>query len=160
VRPLARILNSGRIREFAAWKDTPEAVQSLVGTIVKVVAGFAPLPEARVALESWLHDPRFQAACAAVITTGLCASAPESHQEYLAAFWSIASHYPDAYDVDAVIREIIRIVHVPRIVGDLNARPDAYDDELHRRVLQALVGNEDSPARLQLDETDEDSHQR
>jgi hypothetical protein len=150
VRPLASILDSGRIREFATWNDAPAPVQSLVGTIVKVVAGVAPFPETKAVFESWLYDPRFQPQCAAVITTGLCACMPESHHEYLLAFWAIASRYPEAYDVDSVTREIVRILRVPRVIGDLRVRGEAYDDKLYRHVLQAVGGDTDSPAKLNM----------
>lgn len=150
VRPLARILDSGRIREFATWEDAPESVQLLVGTVAKVVSGFDALPETKIALENWLYDPRFQPTCAAVITTGLCACEPESHHEYLLAFWAIASRYPEAYDIEGVMREIVRILRVPRVIADLKTNADAYDDELYRHVLQAVGGDVDSPAKFNM----------
>ena len=142
---LARILDTGRIRKFQKWETTADdETREVVGKIVQVIAGFAPNTSVRLALERWLHDPRFQPAYAAVLATGLCACDPDSYKHYMLQFLEIAGVFPENYEVDAVLQEISRTVGVPRIARDL----EEWDLPLYERVLNALAGYRESPARI------------
>ena len=70
---------------------------------------------------------------------------PDDYRRYLMFFWEINETYRDAYDIDGVIREIIRGVGVTRIVEDL----DTFDLPVFERVMGALAGYPESPGRIE-----------
>ncbi len=86
---LVRLIDSGRLRGFQSWAKTSEDLKNVIETMVRVIAGFAPMPSVRLAFDRWLFDPRFQPRYAAVLTTGLCNCKPDDYRRYLMFFWEI-----------------------------------------------------------------------
>lgn len=151
VPALARILDSGPLNRFQAWSSADDDTREAVATIVQVVAGFAPSVSVHFALERWLHEPRFQPACAAVIAKGLCACDPESYKQYLLQFLNLAEVYSENYEVDAVLQEMSRTIGVARVARDL----EEWDMPVYAQLLNALAGYPESPAEIDRTENGE-----
>jgi len=151
VPSLVRLIDSGRLRDFRSWAKAGEELKDVLETVVRVIAGFAPMSAVRFAFERWLFDARFQPRYAAVLATGLCNCRPSEYRQYLLLFWKVAESYPGAYEIDGVIREIVRAVGVTGIVEDL----DTFDLPLFERVMGALAGYPESAARIEASDDGE-----
>jgi hypothetical protein len=89
-----------------------------------VLAGFAPLPAVRTALERAQNDERYQKYFAAQIMNGLCWCDPERFPEYLHKFMTVAEGSRH-YRVGNVVAEMVRLIGaevVTRRTGELNDR--------------------------------------
>jgi hypothetical protein len=102
-------------REEKTIQPAPHALR-----LVAVLAGFAPMPEARRALEG-LQATRLGEAAGAIVLNGLCKCEPTEFPKYLTWFLELSNALSGAFHVGCVMSELIRIVGLPHINAGMGA---------------------------------------
>jgi len=100
--------------------------------LVGVLAGFAPLPEARTTLERLQGTPLGEAT-AAILLNGLCRCDPEAFPRHLTWFFEIVRRSSEKkFHLGLVLSELVRIVGLRRI----NAKMDQLSGADFQRFIE------------------------
>ncbi len=132
IRPIGRFVESNLITNRGQERFRG-ALTASVGVIEGATRFDKTRETARMYLERWLENPDFEQYLSAVVN-GLCRCSPDNYPSYLKRLLDVAGNHPDYFELDSVIRRLVKIVTSPIIVQYLDDLPTETQKMLEDKI--------------------------
>jgi hypothetical protein len=116
----------------------------IMGVLIAVVSGFAPLPKAKTVLEDLFTSTQLDFRFAGQLFLGLCACDPESYYKHVPRFLNLINRSLDEFRLDFIFAEFVRVVTL-RTIGEHLRNIDHY---YQVQFIRYLTEEKWSPALL------------